>query len=103
MRSTPELRRQRAALCHRFSGGARRINLAVALYAGQYKKTNDEARLGGSMTTDQSDERDVDCNSASLKRTERDARLVTALRRNLPKRKDQQRARTTAGDTGDSI
>ena len=54
------------------------------------------------MTTDQSDRRDDDSNSASPKRTERDARLITALRRNLLKRKDQQRARTTVGDTGDS-
>ena len=54
------------------------------------------------MTTDQSGGRDDDSNSASPKLTERDARLITALRRNLLKRKDQQRARTTVGDTGDS-
>ena len=74
----------------------------MALYARQYKKSNDEVRLGGFMTTDQSGGRDDDSNSASPKRTERDARLITALRRNLLKRKNQQRARTTVGDTGDS-
>ncbi len=50
-------------------------------------------RLGERMTGDRTDKTRESAGATDAKRRDRDARLVSALRRNLLKRKDQQRAR----------
>ena len=47
------------------------------------------------MTTEPPKDRGSERDSAQSKRTDRDGRLASALRRNLLKRKEQQRARET--------
>ena len=63
---------------------------------------DDLCRLGGKMTTEPPKGRGSERVSAQSKRADRDGRLASALRRNLLKRKDQQRARETGAVSEDT-
>lgn len=99
-RSTPELRRHPAALCHRRPQRARRHGLAALIRDRQDGSRSRAVRLGGNMTGEQGKETSEGKPVPGAKKAAREARLAEALRRNLLKRKDQQRARIVEDDAG---